>query len=413
MPADRPSPSPARSSVHISDGAGAPVHRWFPYAAGFSGTWAGEVLDRSAAEGRLNVFDPFCGTGTTLVEAQRAGLPSLGTDANPVAAQIALAKLSWRTDYRRVGESADVTIDLARRLPPPDLGTGPLPSPLAGFSGTHLRQLLGLLHAIHAAAGRDDLGSRLLWLSVMSILEPMTTGGGEPFDLFAMRVREIASDVRALEEGDDGSVTAMAWAADARVEGYVPERWADMVLTEPPVLGAPDSASALSLVSAMRWPPADRGHEAEARARLMPSSEMAARHVSDAQVHEALGEPGLATVSRSLATLCTRIAREARDVGHSTATYRLPAVYFRDLARVAEGIRAACRPDAQVCMLLRDATLEGVPVAVGDLAVEVFRAAGFVDVALVDPTFCTWKHVDYACDPEQRVLLARWQPALA
>ena len=33
-------------------------------------------------------MDPFCGGGSTLVEAQRLGLPSYGSDLNPVPALI-------------------------------------------------------------------------------------------------------------------------------------------------------------------------------------------------------------------------------------------------------------------------------------------------------------------------------------
>jgi len=38
------------------------------------------------------VFDPFCGSGTTLTEAQRLGLPSVGVDLNPIACLIARVK---------------------------------------------------------------------------------------------------------------------------------------------------------------------------------------------------------------------------------------------------------------------------------------------------------------------------------
>jgi putative DNA methylase len=37
------------------------------------------------------VFDPFCGSGTILQEAQRLGLQSLGSDLNPVAVLISKA----------------------------------------------------------------------------------------------------------------------------------------------------------------------------------------------------------------------------------------------------------------------------------------------------------------------------------
>lgn len=52
--------------------------------------------------------DPFCGSGTVLVEAMRAGIPCLGVDANPLAVLVARAK-TWsapparRAELRRVG----------------------------------------------------------------------------------------------------------------------------------------------------------------------------------------------------------------------------------------------------------------------------------------------------------------------
>lgn len=40
------------------------------------------------------VFDPFCGSGTTLVECQRLGIPSFGVDLNPIACLISRVKTS-------------------------------------------------------------------------------------------------------------------------------------------------------------------------------------------------------------------------------------------------------------------------------------------------------------------------------
>ncbi|MER3524904.1 MAG: hypothetical protein C4326_12860 [Ignavibacteria bacterium] len=38
------------------------------------------------------LFDPYCGTGTSLVEAQLRGIDAAGTDLNPLARLIAKAK---------------------------------------------------------------------------------------------------------------------------------------------------------------------------------------------------------------------------------------------------------------------------------------------------------------------------------
>ena len=40
------------------------------------------------------IFDPFCGSGTTLLEAQRMGYESIGVDLNPIACLITSVKTS-------------------------------------------------------------------------------------------------------------------------------------------------------------------------------------------------------------------------------------------------------------------------------------------------------------------------------
>jgi site-specific DNA-methyltransferase (cytosine-N4-specific) len=44
------------------------------------------------------VLDPFCGSGATLVEAQLAGIPSIGVDLNPIACLISRVKTQHLTD---------------------------------------------------------------------------------------------------------------------------------------------------------------------------------------------------------------------------------------------------------------------------------------------------------------------------
>src|SRR3954468_8493057 len=53
------------------------------------------------------IVDPFCGSGTTLVEARAAGLRAVGTDLNPLAVLIARAK-TWTVAQRRRNEMRDL-----------------------------------------------------------------------------------------------------------------------------------------------------------------------------------------------------------------------------------------------------------------------------------------------------------------
>ncbi len=68
------------------------VHSIHPYPAKFIPQLPRQLLRLLAPRREAVVFDPFCGSGTTLVEAQAAGLASVGVDLNPIATLIARAK---------------------------------------------------------------------------------------------------------------------------------------------------------------------------------------------------------------------------------------------------------------------------------------------------------------------------------
>lgn len=72
-----------------------------------------EVLSGARRESTPGGFlDPFCGSGTTLVEARRVGWQTMGVDANPLAVAIARAK-TWTQAPERVRAMRDAGRKLA------------------------------------------------------------------------------------------------------------------------------------------------------------------------------------------------------------------------------------------------------------------------------------------------------------
>ena len=57
-----------------------PVHRWWPYVQGYSAEFVAGVLTAADLPADATVLDPFAGSGTTLVEARRAGARAVGTE---------------------------------------------------------------------------------------------------------------------------------------------------------------------------------------------------------------------------------------------------------------------------------------------------------------------------------------------
>ena len=66
-------------------------HCFHSYPAMLVPQIASELINEYGKKATL-LFDPFCGTGTTLVEANLKGINSIGTDLNPLARLIASAK---------------------------------------------------------------------------------------------------------------------------------------------------------------------------------------------------------------------------------------------------------------------------------------------------------------------------------
>src|SRR5437016_2091375 len=68
------------------------LHSLSTYLGGFPPRVPRTIIQRWVPA-RASVLDPFCGSGTTLLEAKLLGHPSVGVDLNPLAVAIARAKL--------------------------------------------------------------------------------------------------------------------------------------------------------------------------------------------------------------------------------------------------------------------------------------------------------------------------------
>ena len=70
------------------------THGFHPYTAKFIPQIPRRLIKMYAQEVGDRILDPFCGSGTTLVEAKLVGMPCMGIDINPLAIIIANAKVT-------------------------------------------------------------------------------------------------------------------------------------------------------------------------------------------------------------------------------------------------------------------------------------------------------------------------------
>lgn len=73
-------------------------HDWYRFVLSYPPHLVRTYLNDFGLDGRHTVLDPFCGTGTTLVECKLNGVKGIGLEANPFAHFASTVKLDWEVD---------------------------------------------------------------------------------------------------------------------------------------------------------------------------------------------------------------------------------------------------------------------------------------------------------------------------
>ncbi len=94
-----------------------PAHNWYRFVLSFPPHLVRDYLTRFGLAPTQWVLDPFCGTGTTLVESKKLGIASMGIEANPMAHFAASVKVDWSLDPQGLVEHAsEIAEEAAERL---------------------------------------------------------------------------------------------------------------------------------------------------------------------------------------------------------------------------------------------------------------------------------------------------------
>ena len=70
-------------------------HDWYRFVLSYPAHLVSYYMSNFGLKKGQVVLDPFCGTGTTLVEAKRNGINSIGVEANPIAHFASSVKVDW------------------------------------------------------------------------------------------------------------------------------------------------------------------------------------------------------------------------------------------------------------------------------------------------------------------------------
>jgi hypothetical protein len=92
------------------------AHDWYRFVLSYPPHLVRDYVQRFGLHGNQLLLDPFCGTGTTIVEAKKLGIPSVGVEASPMAAFASRVKVSWTPAPAGLMHHASLVADMTRQV---------------------------------------------------------------------------------------------------------------------------------------------------------------------------------------------------------------------------------------------------------------------------------------------------------
>jgi hypothetical protein len=308
------------AAVSRASGAERLTHYLFRYPAKFHPPVVRRLIADYTAKGDL-LYDPFCGSGTLLVEALVAGSNALGSDVDPVAVFISsvkarpLAEAVLRRDLDLLAPALDAhrrsTTDY-ERLQFVDISSGEFAEELGvlwvpgipniehWFRRYVVVDLAWILYEIKRA--KISAASRRFWELVFASIiraasnaDPVPVSGLEvtshmkrrdaegrivdPFEMFARAASRAVADMTALRAAVPARVRAKALFADATaLPAAIRRRDVSAVITSPPYHGAVDYYRRHQLEMFWLGLVADQDHRLRLLQGYIGRTKVAARH---------------------------------------------------------------------------------------------------------------------------------------
>ena len=368
--------------ITFSDNDTAPVHRWWPYVQGYSAEFVAGLIGRADLPRHATVLDPFSGSGTTVVEARRAGHRGVGAEILPPAVLASRVKTTFELSPTALERAATSCLARAERRTP---GTLPfLRETRKQFPRESLERLTRLRdalpdastpvgRAVRVAFGRILIPvSRLRRSPCLGYAGPGAPEPPEPFEALRGAISEMRADLGGLQERRERwGPPADIWEGDARslptARGSV-----DLAVTSPPYVNGMDYVMNYKLDLA--WLGYATSYADLVRLRTsMVACDNLPRGAADAYLSpDAAPDPWLPEILHRIRENVARKGTYRRNDVHG-----IVARYFADLVPVLRRVHDALVPGGKFVVVVGDSLLAGAYVP-GDLLVaRLGRAQGF------------------------------------
>lgn len=420
------------NKLYLEDRA---VHDWYRFVLSFPPHLVREYAERFGLNGNHRVLDPFCGTGTTLVECKKLGISSVGIEANPVAHFASEVKTDWCADPDRLWEDAarvarEAALVLKREGiedSPALWGALPLPEALLklapdaealllgnSISPLPLHKALMLLECLGTFGDPEFRKYELLALARTLVFTASNLHFGPEVGVGAPKVdaevigpwlgviRGMVADLRVVE--GLGGIPARVHHGDARSVGDILEpRCIDAVITSPPYPNEKDYTRTTRLESVVLGF-LENTHDLRTLKKTLVRSNTRGIYREDSQ--DLLGE-----AHPEVERIATEIEERRVSLGKTSGFERMYAraakLYFAGMTQHLRSLRPVLREGAQLAYVVGDqASYLRVMIRTGRILAEIAESLGY-EVVGID-LFRTRLATATREQLREEVILLRW-----
>jgi len=380
-------------------------HDWYRFVLSFPPHLVRSYLEDFGLDGNHVVLDPFCGTGTTLVEAKKNGIPSVGLEANPFAFFASSVKVDWEIDADLLVTRAQEVADAARKLlgrqgiddnTPFDGNRKDLSLTSLDQEGTKLiltnsispvplHKTLILLDCLKQYSSEPTYRHGILALASVLVFKISNLHFGPEVGVGKLKndvpviaswlseIKKIGNDLRLVAGNSyPGSDT---YLADARkMSDVIPPSSIDAVITSPPYPNEKDYTRTTRLESVVLGFVRARGELRGLKQQFIRSNTRGAYKGDD----DDKWITDHAEIQQIAATIEKRRLELGKTSGFEKQYGRVTRLYFGGMARHLAELRTVLRPGARLVYVVGDhASYFRVMIRTGHLLADIAQKLGY------------------------------------
>jgi hypothetical protein len=384
------------------------AHEWYRFVLSFPPHLVREYIRRFGLRESHTVLDPFCGTGTTLVECRKLGIPSVGIERHPMPCFASKVKVDWTVDpdglIRHATRVARVAahrllqqgfepeaLPLFRNRERSDFKSLTLPAEASklllrnSISPRPLHRTLVLLETLreHADSRFDDHERLALAKAIVSGVSNLhfgpEVGVGPPkhdapaVEIWLENVRTMAKDVRELPQNKDPQTIVHQVDSRHLSDVLAPES-IDAVITSPPYPNEKDYTRTTRLESVLLGFIRNKEDLRSIKQSLVRSNTRSVYKTDEDDLLVA----GHDEIQRICNAIETRRLELGKTSGFERLYSRVARLYFGGMVRHLASLRAVLRPDAQLAYVVGDqASYLRVMIRTGRLLADIAEKLGY------------------------------------